>query len=127
MLSLPQSQPPRRAARLHLAETTVAVLRFKSGRCVPAKLQVLSVTGGLLWLSKPLPLDLGSDAKLMFLIRSGLVLGAAEMLHPISWSLQPFRFVTLHDDDQCRLEAAIRSTREQNSRDHGRVEAGRAW
>ncbi len=110
-----------------MAETTVAVLRFKSGRCVPAKLQVLSVTGGLLWLSKPLPLDLGSDAKLMFLIRSGLVLGAAEMLHPISWSLQPFRFVTLHDDDQCRLEAAIRSTREQNSRDHGRVEAGRAW
>src|ERR1700730_17367661 len=122
MLSLPQTQPPQRAARLHLAETTVAVLRFKGGRCVPAKLQVLSVTGGLLWLSKPLPLELGSDAKLMFLTRSGLVLGAAEMLPPISWRLQPFRFVTLHDDDQCRLETAIRSTLDQNRRDHGRVE-----
>jgi len=110
-----------------LAETTVAVLRFKGGRCVPAKLQVLSVTGGLLWLSKPLPLELGSDAKLMFLIRSGLVLGAAEMLHPISWSLQPFRFVRLHDDDQCRLEAAIRSTSDQRRRDRGLVEPGRAW
>jgi hypothetical protein len=72
-------------------------------------------------------LNLGSDAKLMFLIRSGLVLGAAEMLHPISWSLQPFRFVTLHDDDQCRLEAAIRSTLDQHRRDHARVELGRAW
>src|SRR5258708_33752105 len=113
MLSLHQSQPPRRAARLHLAETTVAVLRFKSGRCVPAKLQVLSVTGGLLWLSKPLPLDLGSDAKLMFLIRSGLVLGAAEMLNPISWSLQPFRFVTMQDDVKASLERRIRSTRVQ--------------
>src|SRR5258708_38230756 len=110
MLSLPQSQPPRRAARLHLAETTVAVLRFKSGRCVPAKLQVLSVTGGLLWLSKPLPLDLGSDAKLMFLIRSGLVLGAAEMLHPISWSLQPFRFVRRHEERPCTLERASRAS-----------------
>jgi len=127
MLSLPQSQPPRRAARLHLAETTVAVLRFRGGRCVPAKLQVLSVTGGLLWLPKPLPLELGSDAKLMFLIRTGLVLGAAEMLHPMSWSLQPFRFVELHNDDQCRLEAAIRSTLGQNRRDRSRVELGRAW
>ena len=127
MLSLPQTQPPQRAARLHLAETTVAVLRFKGGRCVPAKLQVLSVTGGLLWLSKPLPLELGSDAKLMFLTRSGLVLGAAEMLPPISWRLQPFRFVTLHDDDQCRLEAAIRSTSDQRRHDRARVELGRAW
>jgi hypothetical protein len=110
-----------------LAETTVAVLRFHDGRCVPAKLQVLSVTGGLLWLSKPLPLELGSDAKLMFLIRSGLVLGAAEMLPPISWSLQPFRFVTLHDDDQCKLEAAIRSTSDQKRRDRGLLEPGTAW
>ena len=127
MLPLPQEQPPRRAARLHLAETTVAVLRFRGGRCVPAKLQVLSVTGGLLWLSKPLPLELGSDAKLMFLMRNGVVLGAAEMLAPISWSLQPFRFVTLHHDDQSRLEAAIRSTAIQRRRDHGLLEPGRAW
>src|SRR5260370_13213231 len=98
MLSLPQSQPTRRAARLHLAETTVAVLRFRGGRCVPAKLQVLSVTGGLLCLPKPLPLGLGSDAKLMFLIRTGLLLGAPQMFHPMSWSLQPFRFVALHHD-----------------------------
>jgi hypothetical protein len=127
MLSLSQAQPPRRAARLHLAETTVAVLRFKGGRCVPAKLQVLSVTGGLLWLSRPLPLELGSNAKLMFLIRTGLVLGAAEMLHPVSWSLQPFRFVALYDDDQRRLEAVIRSTRDQRRRDRGGIESDRAW
>ena len=127
MLLLPQAQPQRRPARLHMAETTVAVLRFKDGRCVPAKLQVLSVTGGLLWLSKPLPLELGSDAKLMCLIRNGLVLGAAEMLAPISWSLQPFRFVTLHHDDQSRLEAAVRSTSDQRRHDRARVELGRAW
>jgi hypothetical protein len=127
MLSLPQSQPPRRAARLHLAETTVAVLRFKDGRCVPAKLQVLSVTGGLLSLSRPLPLEPGSNAKLMFLICTGLVLAVAEMLHPISWSLQPFRFVMLDDEGQYRLEAAIRSMSDQRRRDRSRVETGMAW
>jgi hypothetical protein len=63
----------------------------------------------------------------MFLTRRGSVLGTAEMLSPISWSLQPFKFVGLHDDDQTRLQAAIQSSLDQNRRDHGQIEKGRAW
>jgi hypothetical protein len=88
------------------------VLRCKDGRRVPGKLQVISLSGGLLCL--PQPLDQGSQVKVMFLTRKGSVLGAAEMLSPISWGTQPFKFVKLYDDDQRRLDAAIQLSVEQN-------------
>jgi hypothetical protein len=70
-------------------------------------LEIVSLTGGLLWLSRPL--DRGSQVKLMFVTRSGPVLGAAEMLPPVNGRLQPFRFMALHADDRNRLGAAIES------------------
>jgi hypothetical protein len=88
-------------------------------------LQVISVTGGLLCL--PDPLDQGSQVKVMFLIQGGSVLGAAEMLSPVSQKLQPFKFVCLHGDDHRRLQAAIQSSLDQNRRDHGQIERARAW
>jgi len=66
-------------------------------------LEVISSTGGLLRLSKPL--IRGTRIKVMFLTQSGPVLGAAEMLSPISWTEQPFRFVALAHSDQRRLQA----------------------
>ena len=86
-------QASGRAPRTCFAETTPAVLRCQDGRRVPGKLQVISVTGGLLSLSKPL--DQGSQVKLMFLTPRGAVLGAVQMLSPVSWNLQPFKFVGL--------------------------------
>jgi hypothetical protein len=121
----PPPQGARRAPRTCFAETTPAVLRCQDGRRVPGKLQVISLTGGLLCLSKPL--DRGSQVKLMFLTHKGSVLGVAEMLCPVSWGLQPFRFVGLYDDDQRRLQAAIQSSLEQNRRDHEHIERYRAW
>lgn len=53
----------------------------------------------------------------MFLTRKGSVLGAAEMLRPETWGLQPFKFVKLYDDDECRLQAAIQSSLGPNRRD----------
>jgi hypothetical protein len=41
----------------------------------------------------------------MFLTQKGPVLGAAEMLSPVSWTQQPFRFVALAYGDQRRLLA----------------------
>jgi hypothetical protein len=63
----------------------------------------------------------------MFLTESGSVLGAAEMLSPISWSLQPFKFVGLHDEDERRLQTAITSSLDQNRRSQGQMERTRAW
>jgi hypothetical protein len=125
MTYLPQQQTSRRAPRACFAEPTPAVLRFRDGHRVPAKLRTISITGGLLCLSKPV--DQGSQVKVMFLTGSGSVLGAAEMLSPLSWSFQPFKFVGLYDADQRRLQAAIQLSLEQNRREHGEMERYRAW
>jgi hypothetical protein len=70
---------------------------------VTGSLEVISSTGGLLSLSKPL--IRGTRIKVMFLTQRGPVLGTAEMLSPVSWTEQPFRFVTLAYGDQRRLQA----------------------
>jgi hypothetical protein len=122
---LPQSRAIRRAPRTSFAEITPVVLRRKDGRRIPGKLQVVSLTGGLLCLPKPM--DQGSQVKVMFLTRKGPVLGAAEMLSPISWGVQPFKFVKLYDDDERRLDAAIQLSLEQNRLLRVTMEPHRAW
>jgi hypothetical protein len=102
-----------RAPRVHLADFTPAVLRFQDGQRASGQLQVLSVNGGLL--SLPGPLDQGSQVRLMFLTRTGAVLGAAEMLSPVTSTQQPFRFVSLPVDDRRRLGAAIQSSLNQDT------------
>jgi len=92
-----------RAPRIRASEYTPAVLRFQCGDCATGSLEVISSTGGLLRLAKPL--IRGTRIKVMFLTQSGPVLGAAEMLTPISWTEQPFRFVGLAHSDQRRLQA----------------------
>ena len=86
---------------------------------------MVSLTGGLLRLSKPL--DQGSQVKLMFLTRRGSVLGAAVMLSPDNWGQQPFKFVRLYDDDEGRLQAAIESSLDPTHGDQGQIERYRYW
>jgi len=114
-----------RPPRLKFAQTTPAVLRFQSGRRVRGKLQVVSVTGGLLCL--PSSLDQGARAKLMFLMQNGTVLGTAEMLLPVSSTLQPFRFVAIGKEDQSRLQDAIRSSADQDRQEQQSIIRERAW
>src|ERR1700694_2787290 len=102
-----------RAPRVHLADFTPAVLRFQDGQRASGQLQVLSLNGGLL--SLPGPLDQGSQVRLMFLTRTGAVLGAAERLSPVTSTQQPFRFVSLPVDDRRRLGAAIQSSLNQET------------
>jgi hypothetical protein len=113
MDGLSQLHAPLRAPRINLADFTPAVLRFQDGQRASGKLQVLSVNGGLL--SLPSPVDRGSQVKVMFLTHSGPVLGAAEMLSPLTSTQQPFRFVSLPVDDRRRLGAAIQSTLNLNT------------
>src|ERR1700675_4864060 len=103
--SPPRSRPPWRYPRARLDGNNPIVLRFPNGERFGAKLRVISVTGGLLAVSKPV--DQGSRVRLMFVTETGSVLGGAEMLPPISEGLQPFRFISLPTDDQRRVMALI--------------------
>jgi hypothetical protein len=115
----------KRAQRTSFPEVTHAVVRFENGSRVLGRLQVISTTGGLLGLEKPL--NPGDQVKLMFLTSKGSVFGAAEMLRPVSWVQQPFKFTRLHNDDQERLKAAIQISLDQGRRDVGQMERFRAW
>jgi hypothetical protein len=104
---IPQSTGQRRAERVRLDDSIPAVVRFEDGNRSSGRLKVVSMTGGLLALPKPV--RQGSVGKLMFLTPAGSILGSAEMLMPMSWELQPFRFVGFSGDDHGRLENAIQS------------------
>jgi hypothetical protein len=113
-----------RAPRVRFKEVTPAVVRLKNGWRVSGELLMISTTGGLLCLSKPL--NQGSEVKVLFLTQSGPVLGAAEMLSPGPGGSQPFKFTALYSDDRRRLQAAIQQSQDQN-RDHKQIEMFRAW
>ncbi len=120
MGNLPQTPDARRPARLCFPSSTPAVLRCPNGQSVSSKLQVLSVTGGLL--SVPKPVSQGALVKVMFVTQSGPVLGSAEMLTPISYTQQPFRFVALPRETQNRLHVAIQSSLYQHSAEEWWIE-----
>lgn len=127
---LPSTIP--RAERARFPELTPVVLRFTDGARAAGTLKVVSVTGGLL--TVPRPIAQGAVAKLMFLTQAGSVLGVAEMLSPLTWDQQPFRFVSLHHDDACRLKAAIQASKERDHREHkhikrelSQIDNFRAW
>jgi hypothetical protein len=105
MTPLPHSQYGRRSARLRPAEHTPAVLRLENGSCTTGELQVVSLTGGLLGV--PTPLRRSLPIKVLFITTAGPVLGTAEMLDPLTYCQQPFRFVEMDGQDLCRLQSAI--------------------
>ena len=96
-----------RAPRIRPTEYTPAVIRFMGGYSVTGNVEVISSTGGLLRLSKPL--ILGTRIKLLFLTRAGQCL-ARQGCSAISWTHQPFRFVALAYEDQCKLQAVTGSS-----------------
>ena len=132
MNALPQSNPDRfsdrlsdrRAPRLNLSDVTHAVLRFEDGHRTQAQLEVISLTGGMLSLPKPAVRE--ARVKLMFVTPTGPVLGTAEMLNPVSWNQQPFRFVGLEGDDHKRPQESIQSSFGQVSKDQEWIDKYRA-
>jgi hypothetical protein len=108
MTHLPHSQTNWRSPRVQLTDMMPAVLRLPDGHSHRGNLETLSLTGGLLSMSNML--DRGSRIKLMFLTQTGPVLGAAEMLSPVSTTRQPFRFLALAEGDQHKLRTVIQSS-----------------
>jgi hypothetical protein len=109
MTHFPQPHPTRRAARVQLGESVLAAIRLEDGRRTRAKLQSVSVTGGLLHLAQSLAQ--GDFAEVAFQTQSGPVRGMAEILSPTRKTttgvLQAFRFVALEDDDHRRLRMSL--------------------
>ena len=103
---------------------TPAVLQFQDSSVTTGELQVISRTGGLL--SLPAYVEHGSVVALMFQTHRGLVSGTAEMLPPLSWSAQPFRFVSLAMAEQNRMHAAFQSGLYRNLEEEQWIEEFRA-
>lgn len=109
MTHFPQPHPTRRASRITLGDTVLAAIRLEDGRRTKAKLQTISVTGGLLQLAQSL--SQGDFIEVAFQTQSGPVHGMAEALSPmrslVDGVLQPFRFVAIEDDDHRRLRTSL--------------------
>ena len=99
-----QTDKARRAPRVKLAGTILALLRLDNGREVRARLHQLSFTGGLLHMEKPL--DEGIKVDVMFHIGDSTIRSKAAMLFPM-WAtqgcLQPFEFANLSEEDRQKL------------------------
>ncbi len=103
-----QGNEARRAPRVKLAGTILAMVRLENGRQIRARLHQLSFTGGLLHLETPV--DEGIKAEVMFHVGGSTIRSKAAMLFPM-WAtqgcLQPFEFADLGEDDRLKLKADL--------------------
>ena len=101
------------------------MIRSEVSGSVRAKLHVLSATGGLFIVARPL--ELGDFVQVKFQTSKGAVCGMAEMLKPTRQSnagcLQPFRFVALEDEDHTKLRMAMEALHDQIGASAGKAHA----
>src|SRR5712692_689757 len=116
MTHFPQPHPQRRAPRVQLGGSILALVLLEDGQRAKAKLQTISVTGGLLRLARSL--GQGDFVEIAFQTQSGPVHGMAEMLGPMraasNDTLQPFRFIALGDDDHRTLRMVVDSVTDKS-------------
>jgi hypothetical protein len=109
-----QAAKSKRAARVKLLGSVLALVRMESGKQIRVPLHQLSTSGGLLMMDKPL--DEGIRVEVMFHVGSCTVRNKAVMLFPM-WAtqgcLQPFEFTNLADDDRGKLEADLQKYLDQ--------------
>ena len=108
MTHYPQPHATHRATRVQL-QTIPTLIKLGDGQKATARLQVVSVNGGLLQVAKAL--SAGDFVELAFQTQSGNVHGMAELLGAMkstSGSIyQPFRFVALGDEDHRILKTMV--------------------
>lgn len=113
MTHFPQTQSQRRAPRIQLGGSVPALILMEDGQRTKGNLQTVSVTGGLLHLTKSL--RQGDFVEVAFNMQTGAVRGMAEMLSPLPKAIgkitsdtrQAFRFIALGDDDHRALRMAV--------------------
>jgi len=112
----PHPHAPRRARapRVTLPECLFVTVQLESGRKIPAKLQTISLTGGLLDLA--VCIEERVPFSLTIPIGSTVTEARAEMLFPMRSAtgyLQPFRFTSLRPEQFQILEREINEFRSQ--------------
>lgn len=115
MTNFVQRRPPRRAPRVSLRGTISAVIRLENGRQLTAKLQQLSITGGLLDL--PNYLEERAWVDLTFYLSSGAVRTTAEMMFPMRGGvgyLQPFRFTDMGAEQLHAIDQEVTALLQQS-------------
>jgi hypothetical protein len=108
MTHFPHAHTRRRAQRIQLGDTVPALVLQQDGQQARAKLQTVSVTGGVLRLREAMAQ--GDLVEVAFQTAAGPVHGMAEMLNPQLASVgavQPFRFIALADEDHRALRNLI--------------------
>jgi hypothetical protein len=122
MSHFPRNTASERSHRVQLNGSIAAALTAEGGQRARAKLQSISVNGGLLEL--PRELSTGDFIEITFHTKTGAVHGMAEMLEPArkfkSSCFQPFRFIALADDDHRKLRMALDSAMDRNFLDRAR-------
>jgi len=118
-----QSDRVRRAPRVKLAGTILALIQLENGRQIRARLHQLSFTGGLLHMEKPL--DEGIKVEVMFHVAGSTVRSKAAMLFPM-WAtqgcLQPFEFADLGEENRLKLETDLQKFLSSSATDSCSVE-----
>jgi hypothetical protein len=117
----PRMRPGTRATRVSLQGRISVTILLENGRQLSAKLQQLSVTGGLLEIA--MYLDERTKADLALPIGSSMVRPRAEMLFPMVGGhgyLQPFRFTRLWAEERLILDAEINEVLKQTVTRSGR-------
>ena len=121
MTNFPQSNGNQRSPRVKLNGSVAAAVMADGGQRAPAKLQTISITGGLLQLRQEL--SPGDFVEIAFQTQAGAICGMAEMLRPTrkfqSACLQPFRFIALGDEDDRKLRMALDSALDRSFLDPG--------
>ncbi len=116
MTYFPQPHPQRRAPRVQLGGSVPAIVHLEDGQRAKAKLQTVSITGGMLRLARAFAQ--GDFVEVAFQTQTGAVRGMAEMLGPprktTDCMLQPFRFIALGDDDHRVLRMMVDSAADRN-------------
>jgi hypothetical protein len=103
------AEDARRAPRVKLAGTILALVQLENGRQIRARLHQLSFIGGLLHLDNPI--NEGIKVEVIFHIGDSTIRSRAAMLFPM-WAtqgcLQPFEFVDLKEEDRLKLELDLK-------------------
>ena len=104
MAATASTRKAQRGTRVKLGGSILALILLENGRQIRARLNQLSVNGGLLSFEKPL--DEGIRVTVLFHIGLTSVRSRAQMLFPM-WAtqgcLQPFRFLELSDETRSGL------------------------